>query len=425
MKTNYQLKENSQGELTVVVEGKVWEDAQSKAFDQLASQVEVDGFRKGSVPTKIAKSKVNPSNVLMDAVDLVAQDALIKGIEEHTLELVARPELNISEIDEKHVALSFIVTVKPEVTLGEYKGLEIVREAIEVRDDEVEAEIAKTQEKLAQLALKEEGALETGETAVIDFEGFLDDVPFEGGKGENFPLVIGSNQFIPGFEEQLVGMTIGEERDIHVTFPESYPAENLANKETVFKVKLHEIKVQELPSVNDDLAKEANIEGVETLEQLRSHLLKEITESKELQAKEAFIDALYTKVVDAATVSIPTAMVDQEAETIFKDLEQRLSSQGLNMESYLMFMQKTEEEIKEEMQPEALRRSKFKLVVEKIAQVEAIEVSQEEIDQEIEQIAAAYQMEVDVIKSMLGDQEGIISELKARKALKLIEDSAK
>ncbi len=425
MKTNYQLKENSQGELVVVVEGQVWEDAQKKAFDQLAANVEVDGFRKGSVPAKIAKSKVNPSTVLMDAVDLVAQDALIKGIEEHQLELVARPELNVSELDEKHVALSFVVTVKPEVTLGEYKGLEIAREAIEVRDDEVEAEIAKTQEKLSQLTLKEEGTLENGETAVIDFEGFLEGEAFEGGKGENFPLVIGSNQFIPGFEEQLIGMTVGEEREITVTFPESYPAENLANKETVFKVKLHEIKVKELPTVDDELAKEANIDGVETLAQLRAHLLNQITESKELQAKEAFLDALYTKVVDGATVDIPTAMVDQEVDNIFRDLEQRLSQQGLNMESYLMFMQKTEAEVKEEMRDEALRRSKFKLVVEKIAMVEAIEVSQGEIDQEIEQIATAYQMEVDVIKSMLGDQTGIISELKARKALQLIEDSAK
>lgn len=253
MSSKWELKEHSVGELTTTVSGDTWKKAQNKAFKKLAKNVELPGFRKGQAPESLIKKHISTQSILMEAVEEVAGKALMDGVEEHDLQLVARPQLDFDGIDEEKVDFKFIITVKPEVTLGEYKNLDVKKADASVTDEDVAAEVTRLQERYAELVVKEDGAVEEKDTAVIDFEGFKDGVAFEGGKGENYPLEIGSGSFIPGFEEQLIGMKAEETREIKVTFPENYQAADLAGQEATFKVTVHEIKAKELPAADDEL----------------------------------------------------------------------------------------------------------------------------------------------------------------------------
>lgn len=423
MSSKWELKEHSIGELTTTVSGDTWKKAQDKAFKKLAKNVELPGFRKGQAPEALIKKHISKQSILMEAVDEVAGTALMDGVEEHKLELVARPQLDFNGIDEEKVDFKFIVTVKPEVTLGQYKNLDVKKADATVSEEDVEAEVTRLQERFAELVVKEGGAVENKDTAVIDFEGFKDGVAFEGGKGENYPLEIGSGSFIPGFEEQLIGMKAEETKDIQVTFPENYQAADLAGQEVTFKVTVHEIKAKELPEADDELIKQAEIENIETLEAFKENAKKELTKNKENQVEEDFTNALLTKIVDGASVDVPQVMIDEETDNMYRDFAQRLQSQGFGIEQYLQITGMSEESIRGEMAKDADKKVTVRLVLEAIANAENIEVSEADIEAEMESISKMYHMEIDQIKQMVSN-DAVSYDLRMRKALELIKESA-
>ena len=397
MDTTWTLQEKAQGELKVVINGQPWQEAQEKAFSKLAKQVEVPGFRKGQAPKALIKKQLKEQSIMMEAVEEIATDALLKGIEEHHLNIIARPELGLDKMTADEVTLTFKLTLEPEVKLGDYANVEVKKAEALVTDDDIDAQLKQLQEKYAELVIKD-GKIENGDTAVIDFEGFNEGVAFEGGKGENHPLEIGSNSFIPGFEEKLVGMSTGDEKDIDITFPEDYQAADLAGKPVVFKVKVNEIKVRVLPELNDDFAKEVDRKGVENFEQLKSSLLNELQISKQQEVDDAAENELLTKVVDACEVDIPDVMISEELERTYDEFKNRLTQQGLNMELYKQFTGQDEPALKEQMRPDALKKVKVRLVLGAIAKAEKLETSAEEVEEEYKSMANLYKMEIDKVK---------------------------
>lgn len=424
MKAKWKLKEKSTGELTTSVSGDIWKKAQEKAFHKLSKNVDVKGFRKGQVPEAIARKHIGKQNVLLEAVDEVANDALREAINEHNLDLVARPQLDLDEINEDNVIFKFIVTVKPEVTLGAYKNLAVKKESAKVSGKEIDDEVKKLQERNADLVIKEKGKVENGDTAVIDFEGFLNDIPFEGGKGDNYPLVIGSGSFIPGFEEQVIGMKLNDSKDIQVTFPEQYQSADLAGKAVIFKVKVNEIKSKELPKLDDELVKEANIENVQTVAEYKAYIKKNLETSKQDEVENNFVNELLTKVVDASKVEIPVVMIEEETDVLMRDFAQRLQSQGLNLEQYSQLTGQDEAYLRTEMAKDAENKVKVRLILEAIAKAEKIEASKKEIEAEYDTIASAYSMDVKQVKELISS-DALGMDIQSRKALDLIKNTAK
>lgn len=424
MKTTWTVVEKSKGELKVTINGEVWVQAQEKAFDKLAKNVEVDGFRKGQAPKGLAKRQVSEQNILMEAVDEVAQAALIAGLKEHDLNPIARPELGLDAITAEEVTMTFTIQVKPEVKLASYKGLEVKKEEVTVSAEEVDAKIAELREQFAELVLKETGNVEDKDTAVIDFEGFKDGEAFEGGKGENYALEIGSNSFIPGFEEQVIGMGTNEEKEISLSFPENYGAEQLAGQAVVFKVKVNEIKQRELPEVNDEFAKEANQEGVETLADLKSKFETELLAEKSKKAEDDANNQLLTLVVDASEVDIPEILIEEETDSLLEDFQRRIESQGFNMEQFSQITGQKESDLREQMKVDAANKVKVRLVLDEIAKQENIGFTDEEIEHEYQEIASAYGMEIDKVKE-LASVDTIGYDLRLRKAFNIIRESAK
>ncbi len=422
MSSTWELKEKSQGELKTTVSGDAWKGAQEKAFNKLAKKLALPGFREGKVPAAMAKKHISQQNILMEAIDEVAGEALQQGVEEHSLWMIARPELGVEAITEDEVTLTFTITVKPEVTLGDYKGLEVKKDECEVTEADIEDQIKALQDRYAELEIKEDGTVENGDTAVIDFEGFKDGIAFDGGKGENYPLEIGSNAFIPGFEEQLIGMKSEESKDINVTFPESYQEESLAGQPCVFKVTVHEIKTKALPEVNDELIKLANIEGVETVEAFKEFIKKDMLDYKEKQADEKFTNELLTKVVENAQVEVPAVMIESETDNLVNDFAQRLAQQGFNLDQFKQMTGQSDEAIREQMAVDAESKVKVRLVLDAIAVKEALNPTEEEIEAEYQRIAEMYQMDIAKVKELI-DNDNISYDLRLRNAVKLIQDS--
>lgn len=423
MSSTWELKEKSQGELKATVEGEVWQKAQKKAFKKLAKKVNLPGFRPGQAPEALVKKHISSQNILMEAIDDVAGEALSAGVAEHELNLVARPSLDIDSIDEEKVTFKFTITVKPEVKLGQYKGLDITKEDAAVTDEDVEAEVTRLQERFADLVVKEEGAVEDGDTAVIDFEGFKDDVAFEGGKGEQYPLVIGSGSFIPGFEEQLIGMKSEESKDINVTFPEDYQVEDLAGAPVVFKVTVYEIKAKELPEANDELVKQAEIKDVETLEAFKEYSRKNLETTKANQAENKFESEILTAITEASEVEIPEVMIEEETDNLVRDFAQRLQSQGFSLDQFKQVTGQDDDMIRAEMGKDAFNKVKVRLVLEAIAAEEKIEISEDDVNAEMERIANMYNMETEQVRSMVS-ADAVSYDLRIRKALELIKESA-
>lgn len=423
MSSTWQLKEKSTGELTATVEGETWKAAQKKAFGKLAKKVNLPGFRPGQAPEALVKKQISSQNILMEAIDEVAGAALSDGIKEHDLWVVARPALDVESIDEEKVTFKFVVTVKPEVTLGEYKNLDVTKDTAIVEDADIDAEISSLQERFADLIVKEEGTVANGDTAVIDFEGFKDGVAFEGGKGESHPLVIGSGSFIPGFEEQVLGMGIEETKDIEVTFPENYQAADLAGAAVVFKVTVHEIKTKELPEVNDELIKLAEISDVETVEAFKEHTRKNLETTKQQQADQKFESELLTKIVEGSTVEIPDVMIEEETDNLVRDFGQRLESQGFSLDQFKQVTGQTDEMIRAEMGKDAHNKVNVRLVLEAIAAEEKIEITEEDVNKELENVASTYNMPIDQVKQLISN-DAVSYDLRIRKALELIKESA-
>lgn len=405
---NWEKKEGNEGTLTITVSKERFDEALDAAFKKVVKDVSLPGFRKGRIPRNIFENRFGVESLYQDAVDIVLPDAYSEAVEQTEIFPVDQPSIDIEEI-EKGKDLVFVcdVTVKPEVELGEYKGIEYENQTIEVTEEEVDEALKTLQDSQAELILKEEGVVAEGDTVVIDFEGFLGDEPFEGGKGENHSLEIGSGQFIPGFEEELIGEETGAETEVKVTFPEEYHAEDLAGKEATFKVKIHEIKEKEVPELDDEFAKDVDDE-VETLAELREKKEEELKQQKETAFENQKRETIIGKVTENATIDIPEAMVDAELNNMLGEFEQNLQMQGMTLENYFQFSGQSEEELKGQMKEDAEKRVKTNLTLEAIFEAENLEVSDEVVDEELQNMANMYQMEKEQIVAMLGGNTDIL-----------------
>ena len=420
--STWELKEKSTGVLKTTIEGEEWIKAQDKAFKKIVSKLSLPGFRAGKVPAAIAKKHISVQEILLNAVDEVATDALVKGVSEHKLEIIARPALDIEAIDEKAVTLVFDIQVKPEVKLGAYTDLGIKKDSTRVVKKDIDEQINRLQERYAELELKEDGSVEMNDTAVIDFEGFKDGVAFDGGKGENYPLVIGSGSFIPGFEEQLIGMKAEETKEIQVNFPENYQEASLAGQPAVFKVTVHEIKTKVLPEYNDELVKQANIENVTTTAEYEEYLKEDLKKHKENEAENKYTNDCLTKLVENASVDVPQVLIDEETDRMVDDFKQRLSQQGFSIEQFSEMTGQKENDIRSQMAVDAENKVKVRLVLEAVAKEENIEISEESVENEYKRIADAYSMEVDKVKTLVS-ADSISYDLKLREAIEVVKRS--
>ena len=421
--STWTLNEKSCGDLNVVLEGDAWKAAQKKAFDKLAKNVQIEGFRKGKAPKKMIEKMIPMQNILLEAAEAEANNCLKAAVEEHDLWLVDSPTLEINEINEDKVDYTFKCVVKPEAKLGQYKGLPYEVKEVEVTEDEINAELAKIQENFAELQAKD-GAVEEGDTAVIDFEGFKDGVAFEGGKGENYPLVIGSHSFIPGFEEQVAGMVQNETKDLNVTFPENYGAAELAGQAVVFTVTVKEVKTKVLPALDDELAKDVNIDGVDTLEDLKKNVSDKLAETKKQNNENEALDALIETLVANAEVEIPEVMIDQEADDMLNEQDQRMQQQGFTLAQYLQITGQKVEDLKEQMKGDAERRLKLRLVLEAVAKAENLVPTDEEVEAEFDKVASMYGMEKDEVKKYIS-AASLSYDVKMQKALDFVKESSK
>ena len=426
MKINNKKLENAIVELTVAFDSEEWKATQEKALDKLAKNVKIDGFRPGKAPAAMVRARVSKASVLEEATDMILQTKFVEILTEANVEPVAQPALSVQKVDADELEVQILVPVKPQVELGEYKGLEVKKGRVTVTKKEIEEQLANYQTQFAELTVKEGGKVAKGDTAVIDFEGFVDGVAFEGGKGENYPLEIGSGSFIPGFEDQVIGMTVDKEQDIVVTFPEDYGAADLAGKEATFKVTVHEIKEKHLPEIDDELAKDVNIDGVETLDQLKDHIKANIKTRKESENENKFMDDLYKAIVASSKVEDSDALLEQEQGLMLQEVEQNLQRQGLNFEVYQQFTGKSKDDIKEDIKPQAEERVKLNAILAAIIEEEKLAVSDEELETELKTIAEYYQNELDEVKKIFeGNMSRIENDLLTRKAVDLVKDNLK
>lgn len=426
MKTELNKLEGNVVELKVEFDSTEWKASQNKVLKRVAQNINVPGFRKGKAPVAMIKQRINMAMLLEDAMEQLLNDNYTQLIKDNGVEPVAQPEVTPDEISEKTLKVTLKIQEKPDVTLGQYKDIEVKKDEVNVTDEDVENEVKSIQERNAEWVVKEEGEVEEGDTAVIDYEGFIDGVAFEGGKDEKHSLVIGSNQFIPGFEDQVKGMKVNEEKDIVVTFPEDYHAKELAGKEATFKVVVHEIKFRTLPEVNDELAKDAGIDGVETLEDLKTNIKTRLQNQREAAAEDKYTNELYEKVIENTPIDVPAVMIENEVNAMLEEVKRNISSQGLDFDTFTKLTGQDENAIREELRPQAESRVRFNLILEAIAKAEELTVSEEELDEEFKQIAQSYGKEVDEIKKMLsGVADSISHDVMMRKAVKVIRDNAK
>ena len=421
--------ENNMAKLTIEAPAEDFEKAIVKAYNKNKSKMSVPGFRKGKVPQNMIEKVYGAEVFYEDAANEIIPEAYEKALaEDKELEVVSQPKIDVVQC-EKGKAFIFTaeVALKPPVELGKYKGVKIDKIETEVTDDEVEEEIKKELESNARTITVEGRPVKEGDTAIIDFEGFVDDVAFEGGKGENYPLVIGSGAFIPGFEEQIVGANTGDSIDVNVTFPEDYQADNLAGKAAVFKVVVKEIKEKELPELDDEFA--AEVSEFDTLAEYREDVKKKLSEKKEKEAKDKKEDAVIEAIINDSKMDIPDAMVDTQTRQMAQDYAARLQQQGLTLEQYFMFTGLDLDKFLEQMKPGALKRIQSRLVLEAVAKAEDFQISDDEYEEELKRMAEAYQMDLDKIKSMMGDdeyaKEQITEDLKLQKAVDFVVKNAK
>ena len=406
--------ENSKVEVLCDVETKVWKEAQEKAIKKLCKEVEIKGFRKGHAPETMAREHLSQSKVLNEAINSLLQPAFDEVLKEEKLQPFAQPRVDVTKVSDTDLQLKFIIVLQPEVTLGSYKGFDFEREKVNVSEKEIDAEIEKILAQNASLVVSEEPA-KMGDTVVIDFTGSVDGKEFEGGKAENYSLELGSHQFIPGFEEQLVGAKAESEVDVNVTFPEQYVAE-LAGKKALFKVKVHEVKSKVVPELNEDLIKELNIPEVKDVEGLRKHQKAHIAAHKEEHATGHLLDKIIAKVVEGAKIELAEEIVEEEIEGMKKNLENQMSQRGLTMEQYLQITGLTEEKLHDQLKADAEKNLRAILCMEKIAVLENITVSDKDVDEEFAKIAAQYNMPVEQVKEILGkDIRRFVSDLRSRR----------
>ncbi len=417
--------ENNMAKLTIEVSAEEFEKALQSAYNKQKGKFNIPGFRKGKVSRQVIEKMYGPEIFYNDAADALLPGAYAKAYDESGLDIVSRPEIDIVQI-EKGKAFIFTaeVALKPEVTLGEYKGMAVEKADTTVSDEEVEAKLAEEQNKNARTVSVTDRAVQDGDEIVLDFEGFVDGVAFEGGKGENYPLTIGSGSFIPGFEEQLVGVEAETEVEVNVTFPEDYHSEDLAGKPAVFKCTVHEIKVKEVPELDDDFA--AEVSEFDTLDEYKASIKVKLVEQKFAEAKRAKEDQAVEKAVANATMEIPEAMITTQAEQMLDDFARNMQQQGLTMDQYFQFTGLTKEKMLEDVRPQAVKRIETRLVLEAIVKAENIEISDEKFDEEIAKMAEMYKMEADKLKELMGEAEKaqMKEDMAVQEAVTLIAESA-
>ena len=409
-------------EIEIKVEGKEWEEALDKAFKEANKKAKIDGFRPGHAPKEVFIKKYGEQALYMDAAEAVvdgAYEKMLKENEKDLEDLVARPDVQVKDINGEGVTFNFVLTMRPEVKLGDYKKINVKREKAKVTAEEIEDTIENIRHRYAEDVLKD-GEIKDGDVAVIDFEGFVDGVAFEGGKGENYSLKIGSGTFIPGFEEQLIGLKSGDEKDVEVTFPEDYHAEDLKGKKATFKVKVHEVKEVKVPELDKDFFEDLGMEGVDTKEKLEAKISESILTNKESELENKYIDELLEAAAKDTEVDIPEVMIDDELERMIREYDSHLRSQGITLEQFYKFTNSDEEALKSQMRPEAARRVKHRLMLEEIAKQEKIEISDEEANKEAERLAENYQIKKEEFLQMFGGLELVKYDLKMRKAIDVL-----
>lgn len=426
MSAKWEKLEGNKGVLTVEVDVKTVNEGLDQAFKKVSKDINIPGFRKGKVPRPLFEKRFGVESLFQDALDFILPESYANAVEEAGIEPVDRPEIDIEQMEKgKELIFTAKVTVKPEVKLGEYKGLEVEKLDDSVSDQDVEEELNTLQERQAELVVKEDGVVEDGDTVVIDFEGFVDGEAFEGGQSDNYSLEIGSGSFIPGFEEQLIGVKSGEEKDVKVTFPEEYHAAELAGKEATFKVKLHEIKAKELPELDDEFAKDVD-EEAETLEELKANIKKRLTEEKKNEAEQKLKNDLVEKATENAEIDLPEVMVENEMDQMMQEFEQRLQMQGMNLDLYFQFSGQNEEELRSQMKEDAEKRVKTSLTLEAIAKAENLEVDDKAVDEELNKMAEMYKMEVEEVKKIMSaNMNSLKADLKLQKAIDVLVENSK
>ena len=416
MEKNKNLKE-----IVIKVEGEKWENALDMAFKKSNEKAKIPGFRPGKAPKSVFLKNYGIESLFVDASNYAVEDAYNQMIEENKdLEIAAQPVLDIRSIDEKHIEYVFTITLKPEVKLGKYKGLNVKKEAVKVSKKEIEEAIDHMREHYKENIVKD-GSVENGDIAVIDFEGFNDGVAFAGGKGENYSLEIGSNTFIPGFEEQLVGMNVGEEKDINVTFPEDYHAEDLKGAPVVFKVKVNEIKEVKVPELDKEFFEDLGMEGIDTKEALEKQVKENITASKEAKAEDKYTEDLLAEIAKTTEIDVPETMINDETERMVDHFAEHIMMQGISIEQFYQYTNSSREALKEQYKEEAEKRIKYRLILEEIIKKEKIEVTDEEVDAKVEELATKYNMTKEEVKKQYGENLDYIKyDLEVTKAFDII-----
>ena len=417
--------EKNMAKLTIEVSAEDLDKAMEKAYQKQKSRISLPGFRKGKAPRKMIESMYGKGVFMEDAVNSLVPQEYTKALGECDLEIVSQPEINVTQMEPgKALIFTADVAVKPEVTLGDYKGVEVPKSEITVTDEEVDAEVKKEQDKNARTVAVEDRAAANGDITTIDFEGFVDGVAFEGGKGTDYALTLGSGTFIPGFEDQLVGANTGDHVEVKVTFPEEYQAKELSGKEAVFQCDVKKIETKEVPELDDEFAKD--VSEFDTLAEYKEDVKKKLTEKKEKEARTAKENAAVDKAIENAQMDIPELMTKTECRQMMDDFSRRMQQQGLSMEQYFQFTGQSMDKMMEDMKPQALKRIQTRLVLEKVAEAENIQPSEEEITEEIQKMADAYKMEADKIREAIGESglEQIKKDMAVQKAVTVIADAA-
>ena len=400
-------------EKTIIIDGDAWENALTKAYEKNNKQAKIDGFRPGKAPYDIYVKKFGVESLFLDAADMVVEDAYLKAIEEDKLIPVCEPEVNIKEVDDKKIEFVFTIITKPELTIKKYKNLKIKKEDASVSEEEIDEEIKHLLEHYAELEIKD-GKVENGDTVIIDYEGFVDGVAFEGGKAENYSLEIGSGSFIPGFEDQLIGMEKESEKEIEVTFPEDYHAENLKGQKATFKVKVHEIKTRKQRELDEEFFEDLGMEGVNSVETLRSSIKEHLETHKKNDVENKFVEDLMDAISKNTDVEIPDKMVEEEVDRLLKRAEENLKYQGISLDLYYQFTRTTEADLRNQLESEAFKNVLYRLMLEEIIKLEKIEVTDEEIEEELAKMAERYKTSKEEIAKELGGKEMVKYDLEAR-----------
>ena len=417
--------EKNMAKLTIEVSAEDLDKAMEKAYQKQKSRISLPGFRKGKAPRKMIESMYGKGVFMEDAVNSLVPQEYTKALGECDLEIVSQPEINVTQMEPgKALIFTADVAVKPEVTLGDYKGVEVPKSEITVTDEEVDAEVKKEQDKNARTVAVEDRAAANGDITTIDFEGFVDGVAFEGGKGTDYALTLGSGTFIPGFEDQLVGANTGDHVEVKVTFPEEYQEKELAGKEAVFQCDVKKIETKEVPELDDEFAKD--VSEFDTLAEYKEDVKKKLTEKKEKEARTAKENAAVDKAIENAQMDIPELMTKTECRQMMDDFSRRMQQQGLSMEQYFQFTGQSMDKMMEDMKPQALKRIQTRLVLEKVAEAENIRPSEEEITEEIQKMSDAYKMEADKIREAIGESglEQMKKDMAVQKAVTVIADAA-